>query len=104
MILVPANNIEDKVTWKFTFDSEFSVKTATRANNISVRPHAQARILNNIWKLNFIPKVKLFASKPVRNTLLTRNMIRQLGRDITGDFPFCNKGEETINHIFIKSV
>lgn len=55
-IPIPISNIAAKIQWKCINDSNFSVKTATWANNYSIRPHTKAKILNNIWKLNLTPK------------------------------------------------
>lgn len=44
----------------FFSNSEYMVKTVTWANNnIMIRPHPKAKLLNSIWQLNLIPNVNL---------------------------------------------
>lgn len=49
---IPVNNTVDKVSWKFTSISLFSVKSVTWTNNINIKPHSKAKSLNSLGKLN----------------------------------------------------
>lgn len=80
---------------------EFSVKTATVANNDSVAPQPKAKFVSSIWESNLTPKVKFFAWKPIHNLLLTRDKLKNLDIEIICDCPLCNKEVEIINHLFI---
>lgn len=44
-IPIPLFNIDDKLTWKYSNDAEFSIKTATWVNNDSVEPQNKARFV-----------------------------------------------------------
>lgn len=63
-------NIEDKIAWKSTSNGLFS-ETATLANNDLIRPNPRAKFVNSIWRLNLVPKVKLFYWKVIREILPT---------------------------------
>lgn len=75
------------------------VKSATRANNTSFKPHSKAKLIN-LWKLKLKSKLYIFAWNLVLNMLLTRGKFRYLRMNIRGDCPFCYKVEEN-DHIFI---
>lgn len=94
------NKIDDKLIWKFIPDGDFLVKTATWANNNTVPPLPKAKLLNSLWKLNLRPNLQLFDWKFLREILHTGNKIKRLGINIDGNCPFCNKGDETLNHLF----
>lgn len=64
--------------WKYTSDGNFSVKTATWANNDKVASNPRAKLLNSIWKLRLPPKLKLFAWKLVRGKIPTRNYLKNI--------------------------
>lgn len=50
-ILIPLSDVQDRIIWNYTNDGEFSVKTASWANNDKIIPHPRAKILNHTWKL-----------------------------------------------------
>lgn len=54
----PINNIDDKLSWKFTSTSNFSVTTETWANNTYIKHHPKAKFINSLQKLNLRPKLK----------------------------------------------
>lgn len=45
---IPISHIEDKLTWKFTLNTEFSTKTVTWTNNTRILPHPKTELLNTI--------------------------------------------------------
>lgn len=81
-------------------DGQFSVNTATWAHNYAIKPHPKTKILNNIWKLNLILKIKLFSWKLLHDALLTRDRLRNFDIKIDGDCHICHKNEETIDRTF----
>lgn len=99
-ILIPISNVTDRLIWKFTTDGHFSVKKVTWATIIILKPHPKAENLNNIQKLNLVPKIKLFAQIFLHNALLTRDKLRNICINIGGECPFYHKNEETIGHLF----
>lgn len=68
---------------------KFSVKTATWANDDSLSPRLTVKLLNYIWKLKLIRKIKLFAWKLIRDKIHTRGNLRKIGMDINTDCPYC---------------
>lgn len=97
---ISINNIDDKLTWQFTSNGDFFIKTTTWADNISVKPHPKTKFLTSLWKLNFRPKLHLFAWKLIPDILLTKGKLRHIGIDINGVCQFCYKTEKNIDHIF----
>lgn len=63
-------------------------------------PHPKAKLFDNVRKLNLRPKLQLFAWKCLPGILPKRSRIRNLGIGINGNCAFCNKHEETLNHLF----
>lgn len=81
-IHIPVNNIDDRKAWRFS-PLRLFVKTATWANNTSVRPHPKAKFINSIWKFNLRPEVQLFAWKLVGEIPSTRGKLRHFGVNIS---------------------
>lgn len=50
------SNIDGRLAWKFTSNSEFSIKTVTWANNTTINPYPKEKNLNRSGKLNLRPK------------------------------------------------
>lgn len=98
IVPIPINNIDDKLNWEFSTGGQFSVKTATWANNSSIPPYTKAILLNSLWKLKLRPKLYLFAWKFLK-VLPMHNKIRSLGASIDGDCPFFHKEEEILDHL-----
>lgn len=78
----------------------FNIKTATWANNERIPPHPKAKLLNRIWKLKMLPKIKLFAWKLIRAKIPTIGYLKDIGLDIDTECPFCNDDNEDIDHLF----
>lgn len=75
-----------KLFEKFTFGNFQLISHL--ANNDKIPPHPKAKLLDHIWKLKMIPKLKLFAWKLIRRKIPTRRYLRTIEMDINGDFPF----------------
>lgn len=73
-IAAPVSNIDDKMIWKFSTDSNFSIKTVTWANNGSIDPHPKAKFQNNIWNLKLTSKLKFFTRKLLGKLFLLRQV------------------------------
>lgn len=99
-ILIPLNDIRNKIIWKFSPDRKLSVKIATWTNNDKITPHPRAKLLNHIQKLNLIPKIKLFAGKLIRGKLPTRGGLRNIRIDTNGNCSFCHNRVENIYYVF----
>lgn len=73
---------------KFTFDRKVS-------NNNTISPHAEAKLLDHIWKVNLIPKLKYFLGNLLERILENNEF------DISGDCPFCQNHLEDIDRFFM---
>lgn len=99
-IPIPLNDMQDKIIWKYTADGNFSIKTATWANNDKIASHLRPKLLNYICKLKLLSKIKIFAWKLVRGKILTRSYLNNIGIDIDSSCPFCHIHTEDIDHLF----
>lgn len=94
--LIPTLDIPDKITWKFMQDGNFILKSITWANNDNISPHHRAKLLHGIWKLNLLPKMKIFAWRLIIENLPTRVIIGRHKEDIDENSHFCNNGKEEL--------
>lgn len=94
------NNIQDKIIWKLTSDGFFFLLKLLFGQIMIKFPHPTAKLLIHIWKLNLIPKVKLFAWELIRGKITIRGYLRNVGIDVDGDCPFCHNHLEEIDHFF----
>lgn len=85
---------------KFITAGEFSVKSITWVNNLQIQYHPKAKILNTIWRLNLLPRIKLFTWKLIRKKLSTRLELKNIGLNVNGECSFCQHSEENIDHLF----
>lgn len=67
-------DIKDKIKRNLTSHGEFSVKSTTWANNEKITSHPTASFSNSIWKLNFTPKIKIYAWKLVYHFILKTHL------------------------------
>lgn len=61
---------------------KFLVKTANCTNNGKISFQSRPKLLNYIWKLNLIPRIKLLIRKLIRDKIFTRANLRNVGVDI----------------------
>lgn len=97
-IPIPLNSLEDSFCWGATQSGIFTVKSAAAIIHQYPEP---VKDLNMIWKLQCIPKVKIFLWTLMLNRLRTR--IKLLKRCmIPNDLcPRCNSVSEDVDHLFI---
>ena len=62
--------------------------------------HPRHKILNWIWKLNLLPKIKVFLELLLRETLPTCEFLIARRIEITNFFYLCNQSNENIDHNF----
>lgn len=94
-IPIPMTNIKDKIVWKFNSIGQFSIKSATWANNTDIPSYPKAKFISNLWILKLRSKWQLFAWKLVRDILPTRSKLRNRGMSILTECPICGQEEET---------
>ena len=98
-IPIPYSPIEDKFFWGFSQDGKFTLKSASWAIRKSL-VHPRHKILNWIWELNFLPKIKVFLWLTIREALPTCDYLTARRIEITNTCYLCNKSNENIDHIF----
>lgn len=93
---VPMNNIHIKIIWKFSPDSKFQkmIKFLHILKQI-IKP-----LLNHIWKLKTISKIKLFSWKLIRARIHVKHNLRKIGMALNSDCPFCDSHLEDNDHLF----
>lgn len=104
-ILILITNTEYKITSNLLLMG--SSQTITWTNNTQIHPYLRAKLLNNIWRLNLVPRIKMFALKLIRQKLNTQSRLKKLGIDINGGFPFgidINGDYLFKNHVLVKTV
>ena len=69
-IPIPTSLLEDRFFGGFSQDGRFTLKSATWAIR-NPSSHPRSKILNWIWKLKLLPKIKFVLWLVVRNTLPT---------------------------------
>lgn len=84
----------------YTFDGRLSIKTSIWTNNDKIYFHSRTKLLNSIWKFNFIHKIKLFAWKLIRGKIPIRRNLKYIGMDINRSCPFCQNHLEDMSHHF----
>ena len=98
-ITIPCSPIKDKFLWGFSQDGKFTLKSATWAIRKSL-VHPRQKILNWIWKLNSLSKIKVFLWLTIREALQTCNFSNSRRIEITNTCYLCNKSNKNIDHIF----
>jgi len=98
---IPNNSIPDSVCWGLSGNGHFSTKTATWVTHELDLVHPRVWDYNWIWKLDIMPKLKIFlwqichVSLPIRGTLVQR------GINVDSHCPFCQSEIEDTNHLFL---
>ena len=98
-ISIPYSSIEDRFLWGYSKDGKFTLKSATWAMRKPL-VHPRYKILNWIWKLNLVSKIKVFLWLAISETLPTCEFLIIRRLEITNCCYLCNQSGENIDHIF----
>ena len=74
VIPIPFSHIEDKVIWGYSQDGNFTLRSATLVM-IKALTHPRSKLLNWIWRLKLLPKIKIFLWLVIRNALSTSDFL-----------------------------
>ena len=88
-IPLPIHNQNDELIWGPTANGQISIKSAIWLHYENSIPHVNQALLNNIWKLNVPPKIKVFGWLLARMRLRTRERIAKYQPHIDPNCPLC---------------
>jgi len=75
---IPLTNMEDSFCWGFTGSGDFTTKFATWRAHDNITHDQESWKFNWIWKLNVMPKIRIFLWQLCHNVLPTRaNLLRK---------------------------
>jgi len=99
-IPIPVTDIPDSFCWGLTGNGEFSTKSATwKAHGItSEQPVWKYKW---VWKVNVMPKIKIFLWQLCHNSLPTRGTLLRRGLQLDPTCPACLHDIEDTDHIFL---
>ena len=86
---LPTNSFRDWVCSGLSGNGEFSTKTATWAAHRLDLVHKPVREYNQLWKLDIIPKLKIFLWQLCHLSLPTKGTLSKRGLNIDPVCPFC---------------
>ena len=99
-IPLPFSEMADSFRWAPTGSGEFSTKTATWMAHNSFHTKDPKWTYNWIWKLDVMPKIKIFLWQNLHNALPTRGTLFRRGMNIDPACPICGDDIETSDHLF----
>ncbi|CAI8597318.1 unnamed protein product [Vicia faba] len=98
---------EDKQTWNFENDKDYSVKIAhhflgdLKRLKRPVPSHHVSGLWKKVWKIPLEAKIKNFIWRMGRDILPTRCNLQNKGIDLDPSCPFCYSAPETPLHLFM---
>jgi len=99
---IPVNLFRDSVCWGLSRNGDFSTKTATWAAHGLDLVHKPVWEYNWIWKLDIMPKLKIFLWQLCHLSIPTRGTLSRHGLPIDSVFPCCLSQIEDVDHLFLK--
>ena len=96
---IPSSPLEDRFGWGFSQDGTFTLKSATWTMR-KPSSHPRSKMLNQIWKLKLLPKIKFFLLLVIRNSLPTCEFLVVRRIEIPNVYHFYSHNIENIDHIF----
>ncbi|XP_056698590.1 uncharacterized protein [Spinacia oleracea] len=102
---VPKGEMEDIRYWKYTKSGRFTLKSGydflfnKYAEDTRILDDNELVVLRIIWKMNIIPKWKLFIWKIFYNGLAVKANLARRGMDCDPGCSYCGNREEDLNHV-----
>ena len=93
-----ASSLEDRVCLGFSQDDKFLLKSTIWAMR-KPSNHLQSNILNWIWKLKLLPKIKIFLWLIIRNALPTCEFLSIRNIEFPNRCYICSQNFENIDHV-----
>lgn len=91
---------EDSFCWGLTGSRLFTMKSATWAAHTNFDFTNTKWPFNWIWKLDVMPKLRIFLWQTLLNALPVRGVLLRRGMMIDPTCPLCGEDIETIDHLF----
>jgi len=101
-IPIPYTNVADSFCWGYTGSGEFSTKSATWRAHDNISKDHPVWPYNWIWKLDVMPKVKVFLWQLCHRALPSRGTLFRRGIHLDPFCPACNNALEDTDHIFLQ--
>ena len=101
-IPIPYTNVEDSFCWGYTGSGDFSTKSATWRAHENIRRDHPTWPYSWIWKLDVMPKVKIFMWQLCHKALPSRGTLFCRGIPLDPLCPACNTALEDTDHIFLQ--
>jgi len=98
---LPTHPFPDSVCWGLSGNGNFSTKTATSAAHELDFVNKPGWKYNWIWKLDIMPKLKIFLWQLCHSSLPTRGTLSKRGLNLDPLCPFCHSKVEDSNHLFL---
>jgi len=97
---IPFNPISESVCWGLFGNGEFSIKSATWAAHGENLGNPLVWEYNWIWKLDIMPKLKIFLCQLYHVSLPTKDNLCKRGMYLNPRCPFCQTEKEDADHLF----
>ena len=99
-IPIPITDVPDSFCWGLTGNGSFTIKSATwKAHDLSSDQLAWK--YKWLWKLNVMPKIKVFLWQLCHNSLPSRGTLFRRGLQLDPTCPACLNDVEDTDHIFL---
>ena len=99
-IPIPITDVPDSFCWGLTGNGSFTTKSATwKAHDIS-SDHPEWKF-KWLWKVNVMPKIKVFLWQLCHNSLPSRGTLFRRGLQLDPTCPACLNDIEDTDHIFL---
>ena len=100
-IPLPYTDVEDSFCWGHTGSGIFSTKSATWRAHENIDRNQPDWQFKWIWKLDILPKIKIFLWQLCHKALPSRGTLLRRGVQLDPLCPACNTEIEDTDHIFI---
>ena len=100
-IPIPFTDVPDSFCWGLTGNGDFTTKSATWKAHDHLSYSLQPWKYNWLWRLNVMPKIKVFLWQLCHNSLPSRGTLFRRGLPLDPICPACLHDIEDTDHIFI---
>ena len=98
-IPVPLTDINDSFCWGLSSSGSFTTKSATWLAQ-GIEPEQSPWPFKGIWKLDILPKIKIFLWQMCHNALPVRGTLFRRGCQLDPQCPMCMTDIESTEHLF----
>ena len=98
-IPIPLTDINDSFCWGLSSSGSFTTKSATWLAQ-GIEQEEPPWPFKGIWKLDIVPKIKIFLWQMCHNALPLRGTLFRCGCQLDPQCPLCMTDIESIEHLF----